>query len=85
MRWPMRHGGPRRARQRGHDARHSGEVDGKFRPLTYWREIMNAPYRIDVHQHVVPPFWAKALPAHGGDPRGTVRRSLQQRCSSVVA
>ncbi|MBY4801873.1 2-hydroxy-1-naphthoic acid nonoxidative decarboxylase [Burkholderia cepacia] len=26
--------------------------------------------RIDVHQHVVPPFWAAALPAHGGDPSG---------------
>ncbi|MDR8038692.1 2-hydroxy-1-naphthoic acid nonoxidative decarboxylase [Burkholderia cenocepacia] len=26
--------------------------------------------RIDVHQHVVPPFWADALPAHGGDPSG---------------
>jgi aminocarboxymuconate-semialdehyde decarboxylase len=26
--------------------------------------------RIDVHQHVVPPFWAKALPNHGGDPSG---------------
>jgi hypothetical protein len=31
---------------------------------------MSAPYRIDVHQHVVPPFWAKALPTHGGDPSG---------------
>jgi predicted TIM-barrel fold metal-dependent hydrolase len=26
--------------------------------------------RIDVHQHVVPPFWADALAAHGGDPSG---------------
>jgi 6-methylsalicylate decarboxylase len=26
--------------------------------------------RIDVHQHVVPPFWAAALPSHGGDPSG---------------
>ncbi|KWA14036.1 amidohydrolase [Burkholderia cepacia] len=26
--------------------------------------------RIDVHQHIVPPFWADALPAHGGDPSG---------------
>jgi 6-methylsalicylate decarboxylase len=26
--------------------------------------------RIDVHQHVVPPFWAKTLGAHGGDPSG---------------
>jgi hypothetical protein len=27
-------------------------------------------HRIDVHQHVVPPFWAKELPSHGGDPSG---------------
>src|ERR1700732_3137599 len=33
---------------------------------------MSAPHRIDVHQHVVPPFWAKALPTHGGDPSGMV-------------
>ena len=33
---------------------------------------MSSAHRIDVHQHVVPPFWAKALPAHGGDPSGTV-------------
>ncbi len=26
--------------------------------------------RIDVHQHIVPPFWAEALSAHGGDPSG---------------
>jgi len=26
--------------------------------------------RIDVHTHVIPPFWAEALPAHGGDPSG---------------
>ena len=26
--------------------------------------------RIDVHQHVVPPFWADALAANGGDPSG---------------
>ncbi|AUH49615.1 amidohydrolase [Chromobacterium sp. ATCC 53434] len=31
---------------------------------------MTATQRIDVHQHVVPPFWAEALPAHGGDPSG---------------
>ncbi|MGU7783191.1 2-hydroxy-1-naphthoic acid nonoxidative decarboxylase [Burkholderia sp. PU8-34] len=31
---------------------------------------MTARNRIDVHQHVVPPFWADALPAHGGDPSG---------------
>lgn len=31
---------------------------------------MTTPYRIDVHHHVVPPFWADALPAHGGDPSG---------------
>ena len=33
---------------------------------------MSAPYRIDVHQHVVPPVYAKALPTHGGDPSGTI-------------
>ena len=33
---------------------------------------MSLPHRIDVHQHVVPPFWAKALPTHGGDPSGMV-------------
>ena len=26
--------------------------------------------RIDVHTHLVPPFWAEDLPAHGGDPSG---------------
>jgi 6-methylsalicylate decarboxylase len=31
---------------------------------------MSAAHRIDVHQHVVPPFWAKAIPNHGGDPSG---------------
>lgn len=31
---------------------------------------MSTAHRIDVHQHVVPPFWAKALPVHGGDPSG---------------
>ncbi|WP_105132055.1 2-hydroxy-1-naphthoic acid nonoxidative decarboxylase [Burkholderia sp. BE12] len=31
---------------------------------------MSTLNRIDVHQHVVPPFWADALPAHGGDPSG---------------
>jgi 6-methylsalicylate decarboxylase len=31
---------------------------------------MRTTHRIDVHQHVVPPFWAKALPNHGGDPSG---------------
>jgi aminocarboxymuconate-semialdehyde decarboxylase len=31
---------------------------------------MSSPARIDVHQHVVPPFWAETLPAHGGDPSG---------------
>src|SRR6266478_2118180 len=31
---------------------------------------MSSPHRIDVHQHVVPPFWAKALPTHGGDTSG---------------
>src|SRR6266481_3240972 len=31
---------------------------------------MSTTHRIDVHQHVVPPFWAKAIPNHGGDPSG---------------
>src|SRR6202790_5555289 len=31
---------------------------------------MSTAHRIDVHQHVVPSFWAEALPAHGGDPSG---------------
>ena len=26
--------------------------------------------RIDVHHHLVPPFWAQALSRHGGDPSG---------------
>lgn len=26
--------------------------------------------RIDVHTHVIPPFWGEALPDHGGDPAG---------------
>lgn len=33
---------------------------------------MAAKNRIDVHQHVIPPFWADALDAHGGDPSGWV-------------
>ncbi|HYR18493.1 MAG TPA: amidohydrolase family protein [Myxococcales bacterium] len=32
---------------------------------------ISTPHRIDVHQHVVPPFWAKELPTHGGDPSGS--------------
>lgn len=31
---------------------------------------MSTVQRIDVHQHVVPPDWAAALPDHGGDPSG---------------
>ncbi|WP_322101870.1 amidohydrolase family protein [Paraburkholderia sp. J41] len=31
---------------------------------------MTSADRIDVHQHVVPPFWAEELPSHGGDPSG---------------
>jgi 6-methylsalicylate decarboxylase len=31
---------------------------------------MSTRDRVDVHQHVVPPFWAKAIPDHGGDPSG---------------
>ena len=26
--------------------------------------------RIDVHTHLIPPFWAEALKTHGGDPSG---------------
>lgn len=33
---------------------------------------MSITNRIDVHQHVVPPFWADELPANGGDQSGTV-------------
>jgi predicted TIM-barrel fold metal-dependent hydrolase len=33
---------------------------------------MTAIHRIDVHQHVVPPFYAEALLANGGDPSGSV-------------
>lgn len=28
------------------------------------------PNRIDVHQHLIPPFWAAGLTDHGGDPSG---------------
>ena len=31
---------------------------------------MTINHRIDVHQHVLPPFWANTLSAHGGDPSG---------------
>ncbi len=31
---------------------------------------MTSGERIDVHQHVVPTFWADGLPARGGDPSG---------------
>jgi 6-methylsalicylate decarboxylase len=33
---------------------------------------MTSRDRIDVHQHVVPPFYAEALASHGGDPSGSV-------------
>jgi aminocarboxymuconate-semialdehyde decarboxylase len=32
---------------------------------------MSTAHRIDVHQHVVPFFYAKALASHGGDPSGS--------------
>jgi predicted TIM-barrel fold metal-dependent hydrolase len=35
-------------------------------------KTMSTAHRIDVHQHVVPPFYAEALAAHGGDPSGSV-------------
>ncbi|MGV9867993.1 amidohydrolase family protein [Rhodococcus koreensis] len=31
---------------------------------------MTTNERIDVHTHLVPPFWGDALPEHGGDPSG---------------
>jgi 6-methylsalicylate decarboxylase len=33
---------------------------------------MSSTHRIDVHQHVVPAFYAEALASHGGDPSGSV-------------
>jgi hypothetical protein len=36
---------------------------------------MSTSHRIDVRQHVVPPFWAEALPGDGRDPQ--VRLSNQ--------
>jgi predicted TIM-barrel fold metal-dependent hydrolase len=33
---------------------------------------MGTSLRIDVHTHVVPPFWAKSLAYYGGDASGTV-------------
>jgi hypothetical protein len=32
------------------------------------RLSMGLPHRIDAHRHVVPPFSAKELPTHAGDP-----------------
>ena len=32
---------------------------------------MSSTHRIDVHQHVVPPFYAQTLASHGGDPSGS--------------
>jgi predicted TIM-barrel fold metal-dependent hydrolase len=32
---------------------------------------MSNAARIDVHQHVVPPIWARSLASHGGDPTGS--------------
>ncbi len=26
--------------------------------------------RVDVHTHLIPPFWADGLKSHGGDPSG---------------
>ena len=26
--------------------------------------------RVDIHTHLVPPFWAEELKSHGGDPSG---------------
>ena len=34
------------------------------------KDLIMSADRIDVHTHLVPPFWAKDLPLHGGDPSG---------------
>jgi 6-methylsalicylate decarboxylase len=34
------------------------------------KALVAHPDRIDVHHHLVPSFWAEALPSHGGDPSG---------------
>ncbi|HBP5919939.1 amidohydrolase family protein [Pseudomonas aeruginosa] len=39
--------------------------------------------RIDVHQHIVPQFWADALPSHGGDPSGW--KCPDWSCESALA
>jgi 6-methylsalicylate decarboxylase len=58
---------------------------------TAQEKTMSTTHRIDVHQHVVPPFWAQALPTHGGDPSGTVipqwspERAIDFMDSQVVA
>lgn len=31
---------------------------------------MTSAHRIDVHTHLVPPFWGESLASHGGDPSG---------------
>jgi 6-methylsalicylate decarboxylase len=46
---------------------------------------MSTNHRIDVHQHVLPPFWVKALPTHGGDPSGPRSGDPSHRSSSMVA
>jgi aminocarboxymuconate-semialdehyde decarboxylase len=33
--------------------------------------VMTGHDRIDVHSHVVPPFWAEQLDSYGGDHSGT--------------
>jgi hypothetical protein len=46
-----------------------------FAPYSHARRragAVTAIQRIDVHQHVVPPFYAEELPACGGDPSGSV-------------
>jgi predicted TIM-barrel fold metal-dependent hydrolase len=57
-------------------------VDGEVAPLTFpsltqsffkhTERLMSAARRIDVHQHVIPRFWADKLPSNGGDHSGTV-------------
>jgi 6-methylsalicylate decarboxylase len=50
-------------------------LSGEYEPspiVVRDRGRASSSHRIDVHQHVVPAFWAKELPTHGGDPSGTV-------------
>jgi hypothetical protein len=43
-------------------------IDGRLKQTR--RNESMAHDRIDVHQHLVPPFWSKDVESHGGDPSG---------------